>query len=145
MPVDPQEFEGHDVLYVGELENLRKMTDFFKGNSSRSFLRQYIGTLNYMNPVQDGDSIRFSTEDERWLSKWMKENILIFYQANPQHEKVAKLLVDELDPLLNLDHESPVWADYRKKLEVSRNTCVVDADCSNRSCRSSLRFMPRNE
>ena len=143
MPVDPQEFEGHDVLYVGELENLRKMTDFFKGNSSRSFLRQYIGTLNYMNPVQDGDSIRFSTEDERWLSKWMKENILIFYQANPQHEKVEKLLVDKLDPLLNLDHESPVWADYRKKLEVSRNTCVVDADYDSVNTKEAVIKFPQ--
>ena len=62
---EPEEFEGQDVLYVGKLENLRKITEIFKGNSEKSFLRKYIGILNYMDPVNAEGEIRFSTEDER--------------------------------------------------------------------------------
>ena len=100
---EPEEFEGQDVLYVGEAENLRKVADIFKGNSAQSALRLNIGALHCLNPVKTKDGIRFSAEEERWLSKWMKENILFYYQVNPQHEEVTRLLADELDPVLNLE------------------------------------------
>lgn len=125
---EPEEFEGQDVLYVGQAENLRKVADIFKGNSAQSVLRLNIGALHCMNPVKTKDGIRFSTEDERWLSSWMKENLLFYYQVNPQREEVTKLLADELDPVLNLDHASPVWEDLRKRLEILRNNCIEDAD-----------------
>ena len=143
MPEDPQEFEGHDVLYVGELENLRNVTEFFKGNSAQSFLRLNIGLLNYLEPEKSEKGTRFSAEDERWLSNWLKENILVFYQVNPDHESVTNKLTDELDPLLNLDHKSAVWEDYRRKLDVMRNTCVEEADYEKVNTKKSVIKLPK--
>lgn len=140
---NPQEFEGQDVLYVGESENLRKVTDFFKGNSSKSLFRQNIGALLSLDPIKEGDGIRFSAEDERWLSKWMKENLLVYYQVNLRHEQVTQLLLDELDPMLNLEHESAAWADFRKKLEISRTTCIVDADYDGVNTKKTVIKVPK--
>lgn len=125
---EPEEFEGQDVLYVGKLENLRKITEIFKGNSEKSFLRKYIGILNYMDPVNAEGEIRFSTEDERSLGKWMKENLMIYYQVTPNAEEASEKLIKELNPMLNFEHESPVWTDYRRKLKFMLNNCVEDAD-----------------
>ena len=140
---EPEEFEGQDVLYVGEAENLRKVAEIFKGNSAQSALRLNIGALNCLNPVNTKDGIRFSAEDERWLSKWMKENILFYYQPNLQHKEVTKLLADELDPLLNLDHESLAWEDLRKKLAVLRNNCIEDADYDKVNTKKTVIKVPK--
>ncbi len=125
---EPEEFEGQDVLYVGQSDNLRGITDIFKGNSEKSFLRKYIGILNYMDPVNNDGEIRFSTEDERSLGKWMKENLLIYYVVTSDTVQVSKKWIKELDPMLNFEHESNRWADYRRKLKFMLNNCVEEAD-----------------
>lgn len=140
---EPEEFEGQDVLYVGEAENLRKVADIFKGNSAQSALRLNIGALHCLNPVKTKDGIRFSAEEERWLSKWMNENILFYYQVNPQHEEVTRLLADELDPVLNLGHASPAWEELRKRLDVLRNNCIEDADYEKVNTKKTVIRVPK--
>lgn len=138
IPFEPEEFEGQDVIYVGDAENLRKITDILKGNSAKSFLRLNIGAMKYLDSVESKDGIRFSVEDERSLSRWMKENILFYYQTNPLHAEVTKRLIDELDPVLNLEHESPVWKDFRRRLAVFRDTCIVDEDYKKVNTKKSV-------
>ena len=125
---EPQEFEGQDAIYVGSSDNLREVADLFKGNAIQTPLRLVIGALHCLNPVKTKKGNRFSEEDERRLSKWMKENLLVYWQANPEPEKVTKLLLDELDPALNLDNESPNLVNFKKHLKLMMNNCIVDED-----------------
>lgn len=73
----------------------------------------------------------------------MKENILFYYQVNPQHEEVTRLLADELDPVLNLDHVSPAWEDLRKRLDVLRNNCIEDADYEKVNTKKTVIRVPK--
>lgn len=123
-----KEFEGQEVLFVGESENLRKRIalDHFKGDSSRSSLRISFGCLLDMAQIPrdktpDGVHFRFSKEDEQWLTQWMKENLLVYYKATPYHAPLTKLLMSALNPPLNLENTSPDWQEFKKELIELRN------------------------
>ena len=143
MAGEPQEFEGQDAIYVGSSDNLREVADLFKGNAIQTPLRLVIGALHYLNPVKTKAGNRFSAEDERRLSKWMKENLLVYWQANPDHEKVTKLLLDELDPALNFDHESPELENFRKHLKLMMDNCIVDEDYEKVNTEEKIVRLPR--
>ena len=143
MAGEPQEFEGQDAIYVGSSDNLRKVADLFKGNAIQTPLRLVIGALHCLNPVKTKAGNRFSAEDERRLSKWMKENLLVYWQANPEPEKVTKLLLDELDPALNLDNESPNLVNFKKHLKLMMDNCIVDEDYEKVNTEEKIVRLPK--
>ena len=143
MAGEPQEFEGQDAIYVGSSDNLREVADLFKGNAIQTPLRLVIGALHYLNPVKTKAGNRFSAADERRLSKWMKENLLVYWQANPDPEKVTKLLLDELDPALNFDHESPELENFKKHLKLMMDNCIVDEDYEKVNTEEKIVRLPR--
>lgn len=123
-----KEFEGQEVLFVGESENLRQriVNEHFRGDSSRSSLRTSIGCLLDMDQIPrdktpDGVHFRFAKEDEQWLSQWMKENLLVYYKATPYHAQMTRLMISAFNPPLNLDNTSPDRQEFRKELKELRN------------------------
>lgn len=123
-----KEFEGQEVLFVGESENLRTriVNEHFRGDSSRSSLRISIGCLLDMKQIPrdktpDGVHFRFAKEDEQWLSQWMKENLLVYYKATPYHAQMTRLMISAFNPPLNLDNTSPDRQEFRKELMELRN------------------------
>ena len=123
-----KEFEGQEVLFVGESENLRKRitNEHFRGDSSRSSFRISIGCLLDMEQIPrdkmpDGVHFRFAKEDEQWLTQWMKENLLVYYKATPYHAQLTRLMLSAFNPPLNLDNTSPDRQEFRKELTDLRN------------------------
>ena len=121
--MDLKEFEGLDVLFVGDSENLRKRIafDHFRGDSSRSSLRISLGCLLEMVQIPrgktpDGVHFRFSKDDEQWLTQWMKENLLVYYQVTPFHGQLTQLLMSAYNPPLNLENTSSDRQQFRKEL-----------------------------
>ena len=118
-----KEYEGQEVLFVGESENLRKRIayDHFRGDSSRSSLRISFGCLLDKSQIprgtdSDGVHFRFSKEDEQELTQWMKENLIVYYKETPYHAQLTKLLISALNPPLNLENVSPDRQEFRKEL-----------------------------
>ena len=123
-----KEFEGQEVVFVGESENLRKriVNEHFRGDSSRSSFRISIGCLLDMEQIPrdktpDGVHFRFAKEDEQWLSQWMKENLLVYYKATPYHTQLTRLMMSAFNPPLNLDNTSPDRQVFRTELIELRN------------------------
>ncbi len=76
--------------------------------SSLSLFRISLGCLHGMHQIDrdkipDGVHFKFTKEDEQWLTKWMKENLL------------------SLNPPLNLENTSADMAEFRLKLSVLRH------------------------
>ena len=123
-----KEFEGQEVIFVGESENLRKRiaNEHFRGDSSRSSFRISIGCLLDMEQIPrdkapDGVHFRFAKEDEQWLTQWMKENLLVYYKATPYHAQLTRLMISAFNPPLNLDNTSPDRQEFRKELTELRS------------------------
>lgn len=123
-----KEFEGQEVIFVGESENLRKRiaNEHFRGDSSRSSFRISIGCLLDMeliprDKMPDGVHFRFAKEDEQWLTQWMKENLLVYYKATPYHAQLTRLMISAFNPPLNLDNTSPDRQEFRKELTELRS------------------------
>lgn len=123
-----KEFEGQEVVFVGESENLRKriVNEHFRGDSSRSSFRISIGCLLDMEQIPrdktpGGVHFRFAKEDEQWLSQWMKENLLVYYKATPYHTRLTRLMMSAFNPPLNLDNTSPDRQEFRTELIELRN------------------------
>ena len=131
--MDLKEFEGQEVLFVGESENLRKRIafDHFRGDSSRSSFRISIGSLLEMVQIPrdknpDGVHFRFSKEDEQWLTQWMKENLIVYYKATPFHGQITKMLMSTYNPPLNLENTSSDRQQFRKELiELRSKHCDI--------------------
>ena len=133
--MDLKEFEGQEVLFVGESENLRKRIafDHFRGDSSRSSLRISFGCLLDMvqiprDKTPDGVHFRFAKEDEQWLTQWMKDNLLVYYKATPYNGQLTKMLMTALNPPLNLENTSSDRQQFRKELIELRNNLRMQVE-----------------
>ena len=123
-----REFEGQDVLFVGDTKNLRQriVGNHFRSNSALSSLRISLGCLHGMlqiprDKTPDGVHFKFSSRDEKWLTKWMKENLLVYYTESPYYDRITKLNLLSLNPPLNLENTSADIAEFRTKLSVLRS------------------------
>lgn len=123
-----REFEGQEVLFVGDTKNLRNRIarDHLGNNSSLSSLRISLGCLHGMHQIDrdkipDGVHFKFSSWDEKWLTKWMKENLLVYYTESPYYDRITKLNLLSLNPPLNLGNTSADMAVFRTKLSVLRS------------------------
>lgn len=144
---DPKEFEGLDVLYVDKSENLRSriVQKYLRGNSSQSSFRYSLGTLHCIPSItlDDGKHWRFEDKDERWLSGWIKENLVFYYKVSPFPDMLALTYTKMFDPALNLDNDSKETEDFRKKLIASRNNHVEDADYEKVKTKASTIRLPK--
>ena len=123
-----REFEGQDVLFVGDTKNLRQriVGNHFRSNSALSSLRISLGCLHGMHQIPrdktpGGVHFKFSSWDEKWLTKWMKENLLVYYTESPYYDRITKLNLLTLNPPLNLENTSADTEEFRTKLSVLRS------------------------
>lgn len=105
--------EKFDVIYTGISQNL-KVRDYgqhFTGNNAgRSTLRKSLGCLMGFKQIPrdskkpDNGKTKFSDIDESILSRWMAENLLLFYYQNDRYEEKELELIEWYNPPLNLQH-----------------------------------------
>ena len=107
MPV----FDGHPVIYVGRSgSGLRRRIchDHLVGHSGLSTLRLSLGCLmGYplipRDRVPDGKHWRFSDENEKALSNWMRESLLFYYRRDRANKEFERVLITRFLPPLNID------------------------------------------
>lgn len=136
-PVTYHEFNGLKVIYTGISQNLRTrdVTNHFYGTADRSTLRKSIGCLfNFplivVRKVKQGNKIKkitgFSQNHEDKLSKWMKENLILYYLVNNKTESLENKLISELNPPLNLDKNyNIINCEFRKELKFKRKNTLT--------------------
>lgn len=120
-----------EVIYTGIASKSLRKRDYkqhFNGNNAgRSTLRKSIGSLfKYKHVPRDKDpntgKTKFSDDDEEKLSKWMKENLTLFFFKNDNSVSNENFLIAELNPPLNLDkNKNLVNQTFRKELSRLRN------------------------
>lgn len=127
---DGEEFQ---VIYTGISTNLRKRDyrqHFTGNNAGKSTLRKSLGSLMELKKIprdktpslSGSEKTKFTDEDEATLSKWMKENLLFFFNENNMPEMEEGRLIFTLNPPLNLKNNSnPINEAFRKGLSKLRN------------------------
>lgn len=118
-----------DVIYTGISKNL-KVRDykqhFIGNNAGKSTLRKSLGCLMGLKQIPrdnlDNGKTKFSAKDEFALSKWMAENLLLFYFVNDEYEDNELELIKTYNPPLNLQHnDNFINREFRKKLSSLRS------------------------
>lgn len=127
--LEMQELDGLRVVYTGiSRKSLRRRIghDHLKGHSSFSTLRISLGCLLgypliHRDRVPDGKHFRFSPDDEKSLSSWMRRNLAFYFKPNDEPTKIEDLLVARFNPPLNLDkNENPINGTFRDRLKALR-------------------------
>lgn len=131
IPVTYTKFRDYDVIYVGLANNSLKDRDVkkhFNGNAGESTLRKSLGCLFGYNLIprdshyNSNGKTKFSVTDENKLSNWIKTNLLLFYYPNKEFENIESLLIQTLNPPLNLDkNHNSINSEFRKYLTKLRN------------------------
>ncbi len=128
----PFEYKGekYDVVFVGKSGTslrTRVYEQHYEGTGGISTLRKSLGCLLGFDLIpQDVNSpnngkTTFDDEDEYELTRWMKENLLLFYFANNDYSNVAKELTRTYNPPLNLQGNFyKTNLEYRKELSALR-------------------------
>jgi hypothetical protein len=104
-------FNSLEVLYTGIAGKSLRTRDYkqhFTGNNAGfSTLRKSLGSLFGLKKVpRDKDpsngKTKFGLTDEMKLSKWMKQNLIIFHAKNSNPESNELALINKYNPPLNL-------------------------------------------
>jgi hypothetical protein len=124
-------FSGLRVIYTGIAGGSLRSRDYrqhFKGNNAgRSTLRKSLGVLfGYKLIPRDNDQsngkTKFGQTDEKKLSDWMKQNLLMFFLPTTNFAVTEIALINHFNPPLNLkDNHNSINADFRKLLSNMRN------------------------
>lgn len=124
--------EAYDVIYTGISQNLqtRDYKQHFTGNNAgKSTLRKSLGCLMGFKQIPrdsnnpDNGKTKFCDTDEKKLSTWMKDNLLLFYFANNEYEKLELELIAQYNPPLNLkNNHNPINREYRSLLSNLRSS-----------------------
>ena len=95
-------FNNKKVIYTGISNNSLKKRDYrqhFKGNAGSSTLRKSIGSMFGYKKIPrdriDNGKTKFSEQDEKRLSEWMKKNLELHYFANNNPEQNEKILINK--------------------------------------------------
>lgn len=99
--------EKYNVVYVGKSSKSLRIRDYkqhFTGTAGNSTIRKSLGCLlgfklipRDINSPQNGKTT-FGEFDERTLTEWMKDNLLLFYYANNDYANVEKELIRIYNP-----------------------------------------------
>lgn len=122
--------EEFEVIYVGKSSKSLRTRDFaqhFNGTAGRSTLRKSIGCLMGFKLIpRDANSplngkTTFNDEDERTLTEWMANNLILFCCASQDFTALEIELIKEYNPPLNLQGNFyKINADFREKLSYLR-------------------------
>lgn len=103
--------EKYNVVYVGKSSKSLRIRDYkqhFTGTAGNSTIRKSLGCLlgfklipRDINSPQNGKTT-FGEFDERTLTEWMKDNLLLFYYANNDYANVEKELIRIYNPPLSI-------------------------------------------
>lgn len=130
-----KEFEGYRVLYTGiagrentQRNSLRKRCyrDHFASNdSSGSTLRTSLGVLlgfKLISRKSDTRKIKFSEIDEKELTNWMKQSLIIYFAEVENPWVYYEKLIDMFNPPLNINkNNNPINIEFREKLKRLRS------------------------
>lgn len=132
IPVTYTKFRDYEVIYVGLASNSLKDRDVekhFNGNAGGSTLRKSLGCLFGYNLIprdshyNSNGKTKFNVTDESKLSDWIKTNLLLFYYPNKEFDSIESLLIQALNPPLNLDkNHNVINSEFRKHLTKLRNS-----------------------
>lgn len=130
------EYEGttYRVLYTGiTKDSLYKRVckiHLTGNNAGKSTLRKSLGCLwGYSFVKRDKNpgstKTKFAEKDEKSITTWMQNNLLILFVANLNFEQDEQELIDKFNPPLNLDkNHNAVNSEYRQKLSKLRTRKV---------------------
>ena len=131
IPFKTTKHAGLEVIYTGISKDSLRKRDYkqhFTGNNAgRSTIRKSIGSMFGFGKIpRDKDpntgKTMFRPEDEEKLSSWMLNNLTLFYFTNPSPDNYEDVLIDKLNPPLNLSkNKNIVNKEFRKKLSELRN------------------------
>ena len=123
--------EKYNIIYTGISKNLRKRdyAQHFTGNNAgRSTLRKSLGCLMGFKQIPrdrnnpNNGKTKFCDTDEKTLSAWMADNLLLFYFANDEYEDLELHFINQYNPPLNLkDNHNSVNSEFRRLLSNLRS------------------------
>ena len=122
--------EKYEVIYVGKSSKSLRIRDYqqhFLGTAGCSTVRKSLGCLlgfklipRDINSPQNGKTT-FCESDERILTMWMRDHLLVFYYANDDYANVEKELIRIYNPPLNLQGNfNKINMEFRKELSALR-------------------------
>lgn len=124
----------YKVIYTGISKKGIRSRDYkqhFTGNAGKSTLRKSLGSLmefpkipRSKNKPEDGKT-KFNDENEKKLSLWMKENLLLLYSTDKKTkaaiEEWEQELISDYNPPLNIQkNKNSVNKEYREMLQKLR-------------------------
>ena len=133
LPVVMDKFHGMDIVYTGVAgasSGLRRRITWahFGDNAGRSTLRLTLGVLMGFKPIPRDVSnphnghTRFRPEEEKRLTDWMKDNLLVYFFPKDDYEAVEEELIASLNPPLNLmKNYNPVNSELRSHISYLRS------------------------
>jgi hypothetical protein len=108
------------VIYVGKSEKslLPRYDTHFRGTARWSTFRKSIGVLfGLRKEILDKGKYKFTSEDEKWLSQWLSENIILYYLECKEIKEIEQEFIDHfLSPLNLKGNKQLINVDFRKKL-----------------------------
>ncbi len=144
--------EVFKVIYAGKSSKSLHSRDFaqhFNGTAGRSTLRKSIGCLmGYKLIPRDAKApmngkTTFKDEDERNLTEWMVNNLLLFYNATNDFTTLENELIKEYNPPLNLQGNFfKVNFNFRKKLSFLRKYSTDLSTSSRLDVRDGIENVP---
>lgn len=103
--------DGLQVIYTGISSSSLRTRDYkqhFKGdNAGRSTIRKSLGVLFGYKQIHRDKNLnsgktKFSQEDERKLSAWMCENLILYFFVTSDFNNIEHQLINHFNPPLNI-------------------------------------------
>ena len=125
-----QPFRGQELIYTGITEGSlyrRIWKNHIGSHAGSSTLRLTLGCLfgytliprDKKNP--NNGHVRFNTDDERDLRRWMKENLIFHYMPNGVPKALETELIARFNPPLNLlENDNPMNRDFLTTISALR-------------------------
>lgn len=153
VPIIPtlSNFNGLKVIYTGIASGSLRRRDYrqhFKGNNAgRSTFRKSLGVLfGYKLIPRDKDpnnrKTKFWETDEKKLSDWMSQNLLLFFLPTANFVEIEITLINHFNPPLNLkDYHNSINAEFRKLLSNLRSgrTSVKPQETSIKTTKTTVK------
>lgn len=124
-------FDDLKVIYTGIAGRSLRKRDYYQhfegNNAGNSTLRKSLGVLfGYKQKARDKDpntgKTKFCESDEKKLSEWMKNNLLMFFITTPWYNEIEQELINYFNPPLNLqNNRNVINIDFRKELSLLRS------------------------